>query len=228
MTNLSDLFPALPVVAEFVSATMVDYDTTGDVSVTIPVPEGIYLNDLMVIFGISRNSFIGEPEGSGWTPIFEVGVLNTGSVDDPLAANNDVCYGWYKRAGSSEPATYSFLINDDGTDGQIMHCMAFRNAVSAASYVVDGAKVAPTISVQTGDILLSLHGAAYSLDSISSVREPPGMALVQRNTNTTADCSLAVAYEKVFVSALSGTRTWISSWDGTDAVLSVNLRIQNS
>jgi len=209
-----------------VNVTQAAYANTGAATITVPVPAGLEGGDLVIIAGTTRNSFLADPSTSGWTQLYEVGVKASGAApDDPLAATNDVGVLWWKVATDGEPATYDCVVTDDGTDGQVLTCMVVRNASSIQSvYSIDGAKVAPSLNATAGDALVSVHGLAFGING-TLPNAPDGMYTIAAQHEATSDVGQAIGFEYIHTTEATGTRTWQSSWAGTDTVYTSMFRI---
>lgn len=193
----------------FLDSTTLVSINTGNNTINITVPshsEG----DMMVIHGTSRNSYIGEPEGGGWTLVYNRSV-HQGALQAP-GQSNDQIYLWWKFAGASEPATYSFLIADDGTDGQVILCASFRNATGIDCVEMYGnhGEVAPSTLAADGDLLVSIHGATYDSSGHTSTVIPSGMTLIDLAYNANADVATTWCWEKVEIDGYTGDKGWIS------------------
>lgn len=193
------------------STTLISIDT-GANTIYIDVPTHVE-GDMMVIHGTSRNSYIGEPEGSGWTPVYSNSVQQNNLA--PYGITNDVIYLWYKFAGASEPATYGLLINDSGTDCQVILCAAFRNAtgvdcVEMYGNNTGGGGLAPSTLAANEDMLVSLHGCTF--DSSNHLHtKPTSMTLIDTVAHNGRDTATSWAYEAISVDEVTGDRTWLGT-----------------
>jgi hypothetical protein len=194
----------------FVAGTTEISADTGDNTITIdnPAEEG----DLLLIVSISRNSYVGEPEGGGWTPVFVYNLDSGSNLFENIYPVNDQVLAWFKIAGASEPATFSFLINDDGIDAQAIQCMAFRNATQVIGY---NAEANQTDAVQVwgrdGGMLVGFHGTTFNASTETSVTVPSSMTVINKIYDTVNDTGLVCAYEALLADELTGTRTWLAS-----------------
>jgi hypothetical protein len=214
-----------PPTPHFVSATKAAYISTGNTNISIDLPTGVVENDLLLFIGNTRNAYLGTPTGGGWTALFTLGILGSGGTPPDPSVSNDSLYAWYKFATATEASTIETAVTDDGTDGQYLHCLAFRHAGIPVAYDAVGDNVTPSLDVQAHDILVSLHVTAYSLTDDDIIRPPAGMVLVDKQYNATADGGSAVAFEHIAVQGTTGARTWTTNWDGTDSVATASIRI---
>ena len=205
------------------SSFFVDADIgTGDVLIDKPV--GTLEDDLVVLFGINRNSLVALPTGgTTWIEKFGYTIAST-SVSEPVTTN-DNSYLWYKIAGGSEPSQYTLAYTDEGTDGMCLICATFRNASSVETYGAVDTKTAPSLTASEDDTFLSWRGTAFGEDSAASITAPTGMTLIDKHHTDVAEVGLATAYEHNLSAGATGTRLWGGGW-GSDWDITGNVLIR--
>jgi hypothetical protein len=193
----------------FVGAAATNW-STGSGSESFASPPGVLPNDLVLVFLTHRNSVVALPTG-GSTFIEKThwSVKPTTIVEDN--SENDRCYIWYKVAGS-EPANYAVSYTDSGADGAAVVTMAFRSATTVGIYVAASSQVAPTITMEEGDTLVSWHGTVFNSSSDAGITVPSGMTLADKTYNATGDVGIAAAYLLGQSAGASGTKAWGGGW----------------
>lgn len=200
---------------EYIANESIAASNTGSGPIVINKPIGTAENDLIVLIGNTRNSFMDLPTGGEtWIEKAVFGVL-VSSVQNPYSSGNELYYIWYKFAGASEPSSYNVGVTDEGTDGQSLIIATFRGATSLEDYDV-GTAFAPSIIAQDGDLLLAFHGTAFDVNTESSVTAPSNMILIDKVYIDGPDTGSALAYKSNIFEGETGLSNFGGNWDAYD------------
>ena len=211
-----------PAGVQFVGATVSSSGNVGDGNRTFNKPAGVEEGDLLLAFCITRNSVPGVP--SGWAKVQDWSVLS-GSISTPFSSGNEVYVIWSKTAGDSEPSSYTVFIDDQGTNGEVIVCAAFRNVGSLVGLSANhSVGQSPSQSALAGDMLLCAHAAA--LDNLVTVAGAPGdMTMAQQDHVAFSQTAGAVAYQAIEADGATGIKTWSPAHDADFSItLSLLLR----
>lgn len=209
VTGISEAIRVVPTESSgdvsYVGINRTSSENTGSITLYVDKPASTQQGDLIVIEGVARNSYLGEPEAGGWTLGFEYSIESF-QVTEP-GTTNDKKYMWWKIAGASEPTNYDLAVTDDGTDGQIITCSSWRNATNITVYDAVSSSAAPSVNASTGDMLISIHSTA-SDNTNPSPTAPSGMTRIDVLSMPSSDVGSAIAYELIASGGATGTRTW--------------------
>lgn len=146
----------------------------GSGSLVINKPTGVVEGDLLLACLSAQNTFT-FTQPSGWTEVFD----------------NLLAISW-KRAGASEPSSYSFTVAAGSSAGVIV---AYR----AASFDVVGSRggssTAPSITLSKND---SVDLAFFMYFTAGAITAPSGMTTVE---SYSADAPSVALFEKLHVAA---------------------------
>ncbi len=196
-------------------------DTTTGASVTIPRPLGAQAGDVLIAqVDFHTHDFVGTITApSGWTTI---------RVDNDT--NHEMQGVFWKLAGASEPATYTFVnttgdTNREGTGAITSYRGVDRtnpvDAHAATTYPGgDSSIVAPSVTTtMAGTKLLALLGQRAN----GPVTAPTGMTK-RYEINAGNQCLVTMADENRAAVGATGTRTFASADNGSSVVQTVALR----
>lgn len=201
---------------ELIGSTFVYPNTT---SPSVTKPAGTQEGDLMIAQVNSRNSYV-TAISDGWTPLWQHGIGVTGGFEARGGSYNEETHCFYKFAGASEPASYTFTTSSTGNAFGIS---TFRNVKSVSVALPSpNTNVAPSVTGTAGDWLLTLNGTSY--EAVGIPNPPTGMINVGAIYDAGYDVGTTLTAIPLLADGATGTRTFQTNiWNSYAVAASIVL-----
>jgi hypothetical protein len=211
----------------FIGGDAYEWEAPGAGTRSAPVPVGTQEDDLCVLFIHSRNSRITSVSGGTTWHLVQGG--ETTVAGGLGGSSNEEVEVWWKYAGGSEPANWSVVMTDEGTDAQAIAVAVFRDAMPnehsvAVSSDIPG-ETQGTDGIENGMVLL-LHGTSYDETVGAATSAPAGtiqIGYVYGNSNFSRVGSTH-AYKALLATEAIGDISWSSAWDTYETSWQLSLR----
>ncbi len=184
-------------------------------------PLGVVQNDLILVIIHFNNRPTTQPSSSGFTQITSA----VGNAGDPAAV-----YAFYKIAGSSEPASYTFTttgsqnhriqairVTGHNTSSPIGSTSSVRPGSAATSVTIPG-----VTTTNQSSVLVSAYTAPVDVVASGELKDfdvPEYMARLYRGNGSTSVPSYAAAREIINIPGSTGARTY--SWASSERAAAI-------
>ncbi len=213
----------------FHSESLIGASGTNTTSPSVNRPLGLVQNDLILVIIHFDNRPTTQPSSSGFTQIVSAA---GGAANDPAAV-----YAFYKIAGSSEPASYTFTttgsqnhriqairVTGHNTSSPIGSTSSVRPGTAATSVTIPG-----VTTTNQSSVLVSAFTAPVDVVASGELKDfnvPHYMGRLYRGNGTTSVPSYAAAREIINVPGATGTRVY--SWSSSERAAAIMFVINPS
>ena len=188
----------------FIGSDSLVQQASGDVTIS-PHPNTL-AGDTVVLIIQTRNSLPTTP--TGFTLVHDYGVGASSLTADPAGFNEVLAV--YVRTAAAIESDYVIPITDDGTDGQAVALLVFRNAELEFGGFTAGTTVTGP-GVNWTDKVFSWY--ATSFDADTAVTTPTGWTQLEAGYDATSDVGFQVAELTDVPQGDVGSIAWGTQWN---------------